>query len=88
MVLDFGKVAVQRMLAWNEAINERVAKARRGNMVVEEPHEGRLEGVLSAYEEDEGTLGFIGLEGDEWGFEHLDTDDLEEGSDNMSIEHG
>ena len=88
VVLDFGKVAVQRMLAWTEAINERVAKmAKQRNVVAEEPYEDRLEGVLSASEEDEGTLGFIGL-GDEWAFEHLDTDEWEEGSDNMSLENG
>ena len=88
VVLDFGKVAVQRMLAWTDAINERVAKlARQGNVVAEEPHEDRLEGVLSASEEDEGTLGFIGL-GDEWAFEDLDSNDSEEGSDNMSPENG
>jgi hypothetical protein len=88
VVLDFNKGAVQRMLAWTEAIKERVAKtARQGNVAVEEPHEDRLEGVPSAPEEDEGTVGFIGLEGDEWAFE-LDSDDSEEGSDNMSPENG
>jgi hypothetical protein len=88
VVLDFGKVAVKRMQAWTEAINERVARmARRGETAVEEPHDDRLEGVLGA-EEDEGTLGFVDLEGDEWDLEHLYSDDSEEGSDNMSLEHG
>lgn len=90
VVLDFGKVAVQRMQAWTEALNERVARmARRGDNTVEEPHDGRLEEALEASEEDEGTLGYMNLGGDEWAFVHSDTEDSEEGSDNMSlVEHG
>jgi len=88
VVLDFGKVAVQRMLAWTDAIKERVARMeKRGDMAVGELHEDRLEGVPGAAEEDEGTLGYMDLGGDEWALEPLDNDDLEEGSDTMILGH-
>jgi len=48
---------------------------------------GTSNGVLGATEEDEGTLGYMDLGGDEWAFEHFDNDDLEEGSNTMSLGH-
>lgn len=76
VVLDFGKEAIRRMLAWTRDINERIAsiKRRRGNMMADESHEDRLEGALSAadVEEDEGSLGDMDLGDDEWAFHDTD----------------